>query len=200
LLQIDLTKPVSRKNSLSLSLQGMRQDAVNDGGNLNAQLNYTNRGHKAFSYGARLQLNQMTWTHSFNFNRITNDGRYLMPREWGRDPFFTFLPRERNEGFGDVSAFVAKSEWRKKYFKYTIGLGYIQMPDVKNFEMNKYGMPSYTHVNVGVNYNFEKVVKGLNGELLVTRKDKIGETYDNNKYIINKVNMTLFNLVFNYQF
>ena len=123
-----------------------------------------------------------------------------MPREWGRDPFFTFLPRERNEGFGDVSALVAKSEFRKKYFKFTIGFGYIEMPDVLNYELNKYGMPSYTHLNLGVNYNFEKYLKGLNGELLITRKDRTGKTYDNNKYVINKVNMTLFNLVLNYTF
>lgn len=31
-----------------------------------------------------------------------------MPREWGREPFFTFLPRERNEGFGDVHALMGK--------------------------------------------------------------------------------------------
>jgi hypothetical protein len=200
MVQVDIAKNFNDESTLSFSIQGLRQDAINDGGNINEQLNYTDKGHKAFSFGARLQLNQMSWTHSLNFNRITNDGRYLMPREWGRDPFFTFLPRERNEGFGDVSAFVAKSEWRKKYFKYTLGVGYIEMPDVKNFELNKYGMPSYTHVNFGMNYNFEKYLKGLNGELLITRKDKIGNTYDNNKYVVNKVNMTLINLVLNYTF
>lgn len=200
MVQLDLAKSINEATSLSFSLQGLRQDAINDGGNINQQLNYTNRGHKAFTYGARIQYNQLSWTHSVNFNRISNDGRYLMPREWGRDPFFTFLPRERNEGFGDVSAFVAKSEFRMKYIKYSLGIGYIDMPDVKNYELNKYGMPSYTHVNLGVNYNFEKYLKGLNGELLITRKDRTGETYDNNKYVINKVNMTLFNLVLNYAF
>jgi hypothetical protein len=25
-------------------------------------------------------------------NRITAKGRYLMPREWGRDPFYTLCP------------------------------------------------------------------------------------------------------------
>ena len=200
MVQVDVAKRINDMNTLSFSLQGMRQDAINDGGNINEQLNYTDKGHKAFSYGARIQYNQMNWTHSLNFNRITNNGRYLMPREWGRDPFFTFLPRERNEGFGDVSALVAKSEFRKKYFKYTIGFGYIEMPDVLNYELNKYGMPSYTHLNLGVNYNFEKYLKGLNGELLITRKDRTGKTYDNNKYVINKVNMTLFNLVLNYTF
>jgi hypothetical protein len=200
MVQVDVAKQINDLNTLSFSLQGLRQDAINDGGNINEQLNYTDKGHKAFSYGARIQYNQMSWTHSLNFNRITNNGRYLMPREWGRDPFFTFLPRERNEGFGDVSALVAKSEFRKKYFKYTIGFGYIEMPDVLNYELNKYGMPSYTHLNLGVIYNFEKYLKGLNGELLITRKDRTGKTYDNNKYVINKVNMTLFNLVLNYTF
>jgi hypothetical protein len=30
-----------------------------------------------------------------------------MPREWGRDPFY-FMPRERNEGYGDVNAIMTK--------------------------------------------------------------------------------------------
>ena len=41
---------------------------------------------------------------SVAYNRITDNDRHLMPREWGRDPFFTFLPRERSEGFSNVHA------------------------------------------------------------------------------------------------
>ena len=33
---------------------------------------------------------------------------FLMPREWGREPFYTFLPRERNEGLGGVNAWTCQ--------------------------------------------------------------------------------------------
>ena len=52
------------------------------------------------------------WETTLNYNRITTHGRYLMPREWGRDPFFTFFPRERNEGLGDVHAIVGKLNYK----------------------------------------------------------------------------------------
>ena len=32
-----------------------------------------------------------------------------MPREWGKEPFYTFLPRERNEGLGNIHAFTVKA-------------------------------------------------------------------------------------------
>jgi ribonucleoside-diphosphate reductase alpha chain len=40
-----------------------------------------------------------------------------MPREWGRDPFYTFLMGERNEGLGDVYAFALKSKYSSAYKK-----------------------------------------------------------------------------------
>jgi hypothetical protein len=38
--------------------------------------------------------------NTLNYNGITAKGRYL-PREWGRDPFYTYA-QGTNEGFGDV--------------------------------------------------------------------------------------------------
>ena len=47
--------------------------------------------------------------------RITKDGRYLMPREWGRDPFYTFMSRERNEGFGDLTAWTIDAQIIRRF-------------------------------------------------------------------------------------
>lgn len=48
------------------------------------------KGNNAVSFGARLGWKEKHQDISFNYTRITQLGRYLMPREWGRDPFFTF--------------------------------------------------------------------------------------------------------------
>ena len=51
----------------------------------------------------------------------------LLPREWGRDPFYTFLPRERNEGLGDVHALMAQWNYGKEQAtnRFFVAAGYL---------------------------------------------------------------------------
>ena len=183
--------------------QFIRQWALADGGNEDQSKTYMARGSKSMTFGFRSELEFANWHYSLNYNRITAEGRYLFPREWGRDPFFTFMPRERNEGFGDVHAFALKIEnqnpasiWRKSGFSFE----YFQLPDVKDFALNKYGMPSYLQANLDLRVKLEKLMHGLEGQLLLVCKYGLGNTYDNPKYEINKVNLLLTNFVLNYHF
>jgi hypothetical protein len=125
-----------------------------------------------------------------------------MPREWGREPFFTFLPRERNEGFGDVHALMGKLNYNmpKIRIKTAFGAGYYNLPDVKNYRLNKYGLPSYIQANADVRYAFNKALTGLEAQLLLVGKIKNGETYNNKRFEFNKVNMMQYSFVLNYHF
>ncbi|MBL0882840.1 MAG: hypothetical protein IBJ16_05745, partial [Chitinophagaceae bacterium] len=126
----------------------------------------------------------------------------MMPREWGRDPFYTFLPRERNEGFGDVYAGMIrfKQSFPKQHLQTWVGFGYYHLPDVTNTRLNKYGMPSYTQFNIDIQYQFMGILKGMNAQFLYVYKGQEGNSYGNNKYVIHKVNTSLFNLILNYHF
>jgi len=202
LLQSDMLFKLKEKSSIIAALQGVRQDAINDGGNANPTKTYINKGAKAMTFGAKLGWRKNEFEVSVNYNRITKDGRYLMPREWGRDPFFTFLPRERNDGIGDGNAFVTKVNYnfKKQRIKTSIAAGYFKLPDVKNFELNKYGLPSYAQINADVRYSFNKFLKGLELQFLAVGKVRSGETYNNKRFEFNKVNMLLLNFVANYHF
>ena len=124
-----------------------------------------------------------------------------MPREWGHDPFYTFMPRERNEGFGDVTALTINTTFKSpKRLKLELGAGYFELPDVKNFVLNKYGIPSYSQLNADVMYRFARHLKGLEAHFLYVRKERIGNDYGNERYVINKVNMNHVNLILNYAF
>ncbi len=202
MIQVDAIKPVGKESKWTAGWQMIRQDAVAEGGNEDLRKTYIRPGARAMSFGARTGWQNKNWDLSLNYNRITDDGRYLFPREWGRDPFFTFLPRERNEGFGDVHALTAKVQYSFRTFPLSISLagGYFDLPDVKNTRLNKYGMPSYTQANLDIRYRFQGFFKGMDAQLLVVAKSAAGETYDQPKFIINKVNMVLYNLVLNYRF
>ena len=137
-----------------------------------------------------------------NYTRITADGRFTFPREWGREPLLTFMQRERNEGAGDVNAMniTLNHENAHKNLQLSAGFGYFKMPDVKNYQLNKYGLPSYTQLNLSAKYRFGGFLKNVVVEALVARKWDAGNLYEDDRYRINKVDMTNYNLILNYGF
>ncbi len=180
----------------------VRQNAVGNGGNPELTKAYFPKNNRSLIINTRLGYTFNTWESSLNFGRITGEGRFLMPREWGSEQFYTFLTRERNEGAGDVWAYSAKlgKSYFNKTLKIELGYGYYRYPDVKNTRLNKYGLPDYTQVVGNINYQFAGILNGLSAQIIFVRKDNRGETYNNQRYVINKVNMSQYNLVFNYQF
>ncbi len=202
MLQADLNFPMKNSSSLFAATQLIRQDAVNDGGNLNPSKTYFTKGQKSITFGGKFGWKNNRWETSINYNRITSDGRYLVPREWGREPFFTFMPRERNDGVGDVNAIMTKVNYNipKTRVKTSLAAGYYKLPAVKDYRLNKYGLPSYAQVNADVRYNFAGMMKGLEAQLLVAGKIKEGQTYNNKKFEFNKVNMVNYSFVLNYHF
>lgn len=182
-------------------LMFIHQDAVNNGGNMVQSKTYINKGAQSNVISGRMGVKNKRITASLAYTHITGDGRYLMPREWGRDPFYTFLPRERNEGAGNVHAAMAKISMTGKNsrFKNSLAYGYYKMPDVKNYRLNKYGMPSYHQINYEAAYSFNKFLNGLDIKFLGAYKLNSGETYGNLRYIYNKVDMLNMNLVVDFK-
>ncbi len=197
------TERTAKKRKLQVyhGLIYMHQDAINDGGNSEEIKSYTTKGAQSNVISARVGLKNKTFNTSINYTHITGDGRYLMPREWGREPFYTFLPRERNEGSGGVNALMIKAAYTapKSKFKSSIAYGYYSLPDIKNYRLNKYSMPSYHQINHESSYIFSNFFKGFELKSLIAWKINAGETYDNPKYVYNKVNMINFNLILDFR-
>lgn len=202
LLQADYTWQPEHDNQCTVAVQCIREDAVNNGGNADQTKTYFPKGGKAQTFGVQLGWTHSRWQTSLNYNRITAAGRYLSPREWGRDPFFTYLPRERNEGLGDADAVTVKAGYSIPAARLNAqaGLGYYHLPEVTHFMLNKYGLPSYIQWNMDIRYTFSKLLKGLEAQCLFVYKGRKGNTYGNDKYVFNKVDLRLWNLVLNYRF
>lgn len=202
LFQMDYNYPLNHNSKLLLGFQTIYQNALNEGGNIDPRKTYFQKNGSSQTFGGRLgwKTKAIEWT--LNYNRITAKGRYLMPREWGRDPFYTFMPRERNEGFGDVDAVMTKIQYTnpKKTFKSHLAVGYFDLPDVKDVALNKYGLPSYWQTNADIRYEFQGLLKGFDAQLLYVHKFNVGETYDNKNYIFNKTNMSNINFILNFNF
>ncbi|HET9746197.1 MAG TPA: OprD family outer membrane porin [Chitinophagaceae bacterium] len=202
LFQADAEFEIKKDKKMIAAIQYIHQHAVNHGGNSDLSKTYFDPSQKSNVYGLSAGYRQKNSTLKFNYSRITRHGRFLFPREWGREPLFTFLSRERNEGLGDVNAFSLNTD--RKFFDQQLTIefsaGYYSVPDVRNYRLNKYGMPSYYQFNIDVKYTFDGLMDGLNLELLYLYKARQGHVYDEWKYVINKVNMHQLNFIMNYIF
>ncbi len=202
LLQMDYKYDLNPNSKLLFGFQSIYQNALNFGGNEDQSKTYFEKNGTSQTFGGRLGWQNKKIEFTLNYNRITAKGRYLMPREWGRDPFYTFMARERNEGFGDVHALMAKIQYSnpKKRFKSQLAIGYFDLPDVKNVALNKYGLPSYVQTNVDFRYQFQGMLKGFDAQLLFVHKFNLVENYGNKNFIFNKTNMGNINLIVNFNF
>jgi hypothetical protein len=145
-------------------------------------------------------LGKFRW--QLNYTRIIAHGRYLMPREWGRDPFFTFLPRERSEGAGDVHAATLNLIWKDVRSGWRIELdgGVYRMPALTDTRLNKYAMPSYAQVLINAQYQFRGEWQGLAIQLITLGKTPIATASLTEKQSFNKVDMLHADLIINYVF
>jgi len=202
LVQADFRITTTGPRRLTASAQVIRQDGVGDGGSPDPSQTYYPKGGETMVFGLRLACKRDHGGMSLNYTRITAQGRYLMPREWGRDPMFTFLPRERNEGLGDVHAVTVN--WLATDLlgggSLGLGAGYYDLPDVKDYALNKNGLPSYWQANIDLRYKFRGWLQGLDIQYLLASKWGIGDTYGELKYEHNKVDLWQHNLVLNYHF
>ncbi|PKQ67212.1 OprD family outer membrane porin [Raineya orbicola] len=198
--EFSLQKESSRK--LLLGLQLHYQTALSNGGNSDPNLAYIPKNQRNWALSSRVGWKNENSQITFNYTRIGNLGRFLLPREWGRDPYYTFLPRERNEGFGDVNAFMMQYSQNISKIKTKIELayGHYILPDARNTSLNKYAFPSYNQINANIVHQFRGILKGLQGQFLYVYKGAVGELYEDPRLEFNKVNMHLYNLIFNYNF
>ncbi|MFT7248062.1 MAG: hypothetical protein ACI97P_000839 [Arcticibacterium sp.] len=122
------------------------------------------------------------WQANVNYTRIADKGRFLMPREWGREPLYTFLPRERNEGLADThAANVQIKNDVNKELSFNLGLGKYWLPNSAEANKNKYAMPSYNQLNVEANYAFNSWLEGTKIKALFVRKDGRTDCLENQK-------------------
>ncbi|GAA4470101.1 hypothetical protein GCM10023189_58170 [Nibrella saemangeumensis] len=195
-VRADATLPGSGAGKWIAGLQLAREWATGNGGNADEAKAYMAPQNRSTIGSGRIGFQALHWAMHLNATRITAEGRFLMPREWGREPFYTFLFRERNEGFGDVIAFSTNLILMPvKRLKGEASVGYYQLPDVKNVALNKYGMPAYLQAHLSVNY---RIVNGLDAQLVYLYKAAAGNTYDSARYVYNKVGMNQLNVMLNY--
>jgi len=167
---------------------------------------YITQDEQSHSFSGRMGLinNRKGEEWNINYTRITRHGRYLFPREWGIEPFYTFMQRERNEGAGDVHATTLQHTRymdKGKHWEVLAAAGMYWMPAVNDARLNKYAMPSWYQFNARSRYRFQGFLRGLNLEVLYTYKGNMTKGMEVQPlYYHNKVDMHHVSVVMDYYF
>jgi hypothetical protein len=191
-----------KESRWSASAMAVQQQTVARGSLADADVAYmpSGEGSRAISVRVRNVPGKFRW--QANYTRITADGRFLMPREWGRDPFYTFLPRERNEGLGDVHAATVNLILRdlRPGLRIEVDGGAYWLPAITDARLNKYAMPSYAQYVLNTQYQFSGGWKGMAVQLLYLYKTPLYDQALTERQAFNKVDMHHVNLIINYAF
>lgn len=183
-----------------LGVQWAWQQNLDKRPNLSPERRYMPENHRAWVLSGRAGRRIGKQTFTLNYTRIGASGQWLFPREWGRDPFYTFIPRERNEGFADAHAFTLNYQTAiGTKLQLLLSAGNYSVPSPANAARNKYAMPDYRQFNIQLRYRPQGFWKGMEIEWLYMVKNN-ADKLTNEAFIINKVNMHHINWIINYRF
>jgi hypothetical protein len=197
------TKDWSRTKNNNKFITGFQfalQNGIGEGGNPDPEKRFKNPEDVNFILGGRIGIKNPKYVWWLNYTRIDGKGRFLNPREWGRDPFFTFIPRERNEGYNQVNAFTTyyQRNIQEKGLQFYGFAGLHFLPDPDDPELNKYAFPTYAQTNLGGKYTPKNWGKGLDFHAILMSKINLKSGEIKPQWIYNKVNMIHVNLIVNY--
>lgn len=191
------------KKSLGIWTSGIQagmQHGLGDGGNADSQKQYKSPSDLNFAVSAKLNWKKGPWETQLSATQVGGKGRWLSPREWGKDAWYTFIPRERNEGFETVTAAVGYLSYRFEEVGiqvYTFA-GIHILPDPQDAAANKYNFPSYRQHNLGLRY-VPKNLKNLDFHLILVVKEPLTNQKLSTVQQYNKVNLLHFNGLINWK-
>ncbi|UAB84395.1 hypothetical protein INR75_19955 [Zunongwangia sp. SCSIO 43204] len=149
---------------------------------------------------SQLSWSNTKWDFAFAYTHAFDTGRFLFPKELGRDHFFTSIPRSRLEGLGNANVYTLKAEYHMPLPDFYLGVAIQQLegPETGNFEFNKYNVDESFQVNSHLRFVAHEFFEGLSFDLLWVYRQN--QNYTNAQSIFNKSNFNQINFVTNFNF
>lgn len=186
-------------NSFKVGVQYVNQIPMK----FNEALPYENRYVQPNENGQVLS-SQLGWKNeklnfAFAYTHAFDSGRFLFPKELGRDHFFTSIPRSRLEGLGNVDVYTIKGEYHPLHQLHVgVELQQIQGADPNRLQFNKYNVDESFQVNSHIRYEARGFLEGLSFDLLWVYREN--QNHIDAQSIFNKSNFNQLNFVTNYNF
>lgn len=149
---------------------------------------------------ALAEMRRSGWLLKAAWSRAFASGRFLFPRELGRDQFYTSIQRSRLDGFGDSNIFTLQGGYNFKtpgLFLLTQFTG-VYGPEVGEFQFNKYDLDSYHLWNTKLTWHLHDFLDGLRFEVLYVKKWNMNNSEP--EVVYNLSNLDQLNFIINYDF
>jgi hypothetical protein len=198
-LKADYRKSIGQNFELVTGIEGMVQSRLGNGGSDSEDHTYMCDQDENHGIGYTLGGKYKSVDFSFSGLKLGNEGRFLFPREWGRENFYATIPRGRVEGMGD--AHLYRFHLGKKFKSGLLtGIDYtfLDGPGTNSVDLNKYRIPNYNQVNIDLGYEFHGWMKGTSLHVLYVYKEATEEVDPEVEYY--QANFNHFNLVMNVLF
>ncbi|MFY0674621.1 MAG: hypothetical protein JXQ87_14575 [Bacteroidia bacterium] len=157
-----------------LGLQYLRQWQLGEGGNSDSIIfQYHNNQDQVHILSGRLAYRFRHYVLSLNGLQGLGKGRFLFPREWGREQFYVTVPRGRVEGTGGMQVLMLKAQAKpqlKNLSAINLSAGYFNFPEHDRYDLNKYGMLSHYQFTIDMSYKFHHLLEGSSLRLLYINK------------------------------
>ena len=137
---------------------------------------------------------------AFAYTHAFDSGRFLFPKELGRDRFFTSISRSRLEGLGGVDVYTFKSEFTLpgSGFHVSVDLQRVAGLDLGQTTLNKYGIDETFQANTRLTYALQGFLDCLTFDLLWIYREN--QNMDEAEKIFNKSNFNQLIFVTNFYF
>lgn len=185
--------------SLYGGVETVIQEKAGNGGNPQDDFTYVCPGDQSRVFGGQIGAKYAGFDLSFNALALNDQGRFLFPREWGRENFFATVSRGRLEGTGDGELYNLRL---KKDFsdRLSAQVDYLRYdgPGWNTFEFNKYGIADYDQFNLELCYHFHRWFEGLDVRFLYVHKAAREEVPA--EIVYYQSNFNHFNVITNFTF
>lgn len=179
----------------------LNQLPVSNGGSKVVQHRYYKTTETTHVGSARLGYQLGNYSLTLNGTYVGETGRYIFPREFSFDPFYTSITRNWVEGLGDAKVAGIQLKYKKKHFKWMMGWVRTYVASDQNlFKLNKYGQLSYDQLNIDATYSFSQIAKGVEVRGLYVYAPSHKRTNIDSRLAFNRVNYHQFNLILNLKF
>lgn len=176
------------------------QNGIGAGGNEDVTMRYKDPNDKNWVISGRVRYERNQWKMNLSYTHVGGKGRWLSPREWGKDAWYTFIPRERNEGYETVDALVFNTSYQFSSIGLTpyLFFGLHWLPEIQDVAANKYAFPSYRQINFGLRYR-PKGIRNLDAHFILMNKEALGNSTLSPGQRYNKVGMIHTNVMINWR-
>lgn len=187
-------------SNFNLGMQYVFQSPLRFSEKLSYQNRYLQPHEKARVISSQLGWKNGNFHVALAYTHAFDTGRFLFPKELGRDQFFTSMSRSRLEGLGNVNVYKLQAGFLIPSPELHLGVEFQELkgPQSGNTNFNRYNLDESFQVNTRATYSVSGFMEGLSFDLLWVYRKNRNHTDAANSF--NKSNYNQFNFVTNFYF